>query len=126
MLGLTGSPGAGKSTWAAALVDSWGGASSAVLLPMDGFHLADVELRRRGLLERKGAPETFDAEGFKAVKEVVEAQIEEQSMPYFLSGMLYDDGVIDPRDTRTVLGICLSVIENQPWTGAAGYGVFRM
>lgn len=67
MLGLTGSPGAGKSTWAAALVDSWGGASSAVLLPMDGFHLADVELRRRGLLERKGAPETFDAEGYAAL-----------------------------------------------------------
>ncbi|WP_341241318.1 nucleoside/nucleotide kinase family protein [uncultured Nocardioides sp.] len=67
MLGLTGSPGAGKSTWAAALVDSWSGASSAVLLPMDGFHLADVELRRRGLLERKGAPETFDAEGYAAL-----------------------------------------------------------
>ena len=36
--------------------------------------------------------------------------VEEQSLPYFLSGMLYDDGVIDPRDTRTVLAICLSVI----------------
>ena len=40
--------------------------------------------------------------------------VEEQSLPFFLSGMLYDDGVIDPRDTRTVLGICLSVIENAP------------
>ena len=43
----------------------------------------------------------------------------------FLSGMLYDDGVIDPRDTRTVLGICLSVIENAPIRGAEGFGVFR-
>ena len=41
------------------------------------------------------------------------------------SGMLYDDGVIDPRDTRTVLAICLSVIENAPIRGAEGYGVFR-
>ncbi len=51
--------------------------------------------------------------------------MEEQTLPYFLSGMLYDDGVIDPRDTRTVLAICLSVIENAPIAGAEGYGVFR-
>jgi acetyl-CoA carboxylase carboxyltransferase component len=43
-----------------------------------------------------------------------------------LSGRLYDDGIIDPRDTRTVLGICLSVIDNQPIAGTRGYGVFRM
>lgn len=63
MLGLTGAPGAGKSTYAAALARAW----DAVVVPMDGFHLADVELRRRGLLERKGAPETFDAEGYAAL-----------------------------------------------------------
>ena len=47
------------------------------------------------------------------MREFVEPSVEEQSLPFFLSGMLYDDGVIDPRDTRTVLGICLSVIENR-------------
>jgi acyl-CoA carboxylase subunit beta len=46
-------------------------------------------------------------------------------MPYFLSGMLYDDGVIDPRDTRTVLGICLSVIETKAFEGTDRFGVFR-
>ncbi|MFP5309818.1 MAG: acyl-CoA carboxylase subunit beta, partial [Actinomycetes bacterium] len=56
----------------------------------------------------------------------VEAQVEEQSLPFFLSGMVYDDGVIDPRDTRTVLGICLSVIENAPIEGTDRFGVFRM
>jgi acyl-CoA carboxylase subunit beta len=40
--------------------------------------------------------------------------------------MLYDDGVIDPRDTRTVLGICLSVIDNQAFSGTDRFGVFRM
>ena len=60
------------------------------------------------------------------MREFVEASVEEQSLPFFLSGMLYDDGVIDPRDTRTVLGICLSVISKTTWTGAEGYGVFRM
>jgi acetyl-CoA carboxylase carboxyltransferase component len=54
-----------------------------------------------------------------------EARVEEQSLPNVLSGMLYDDGVIDPRDTRTVLAICLSVVENAPIRGADGYGVFR-
>ena len=56
---------------------------------------------------------------------MVEQMVEEQSLPYALSGMLYDDGVIDPRDTRTVLAICLSVIENAPIKGADGFGVFR-
>lgn len=44
----------------------------------------------------------------------------------FLSGRLYDDGVIDPRDTRTVLGMCLSAIHTAPVEGARGFGVFRM
>jgi acetyl-CoA carboxylase carboxyltransferase component len=43
-----------------------------------------------------------------------------------LSGMLYDDGVIDPRDTRTVLGMCLSAIANGPIKGTSNFGVFRM
>ncbi|WP_237089595.1 nucleoside/nucleotide kinase family protein [Nocardioides dokdonensis] len=63
MLGLTGAPGAGKSTLAARLAALTG----AAVVAMDGFHLADVELRRRGLLGRKGAPETFDAEGYAAL-----------------------------------------------------------
>lgn len=63
LLGITGAPGAGKSTLAAALAASYG----AVVVPMDGFHLADVELVRRGLLDRKGAPETFDVEGYVAL-----------------------------------------------------------
>ena len=63
LLGITGSPGAGKSTLAAFLAETCG----AVVVPMDGFHLADVELVRRGLLDRKGAPETFDGWGYAAL-----------------------------------------------------------
>ncbi|GAA4373560.1 carboxyl transferase domain-containing protein [Nocardioides caricicola] len=100
---------------------TWPSAKSAVMGPAQ---LAGVlEIVAQQSAEAKGQP--FDAEGFKGVKELVEAQIEEQSMPHFLSGMLYDDGVIDPRDTRTVLGICLSVIENQPIVGTDRFGVFR-
>ena len=63
VLGITGPPGAGKSTLAAALSEQAG----AVLVPMDGFHLADSELTRLGRAERKGAPDTFDAAGYVAL-----------------------------------------------------------
>ena len=59
LLGIAGAPGAGKTTLAASL--------GLPVVPMDGFHYADVELVRRGLLDRKGAPETFDAEGYAAL-----------------------------------------------------------
>ena len=101
---------------------TWPSAKSAVMGPAQ---LAGVlEIVAQQSAESKG--QTFDAEGFKGIKEVVEAQIEEQSLAHFLSGMLYDDGVIDPRDTRTVLGICLSVIDNQTYAGTDRFGVFRM
>ncbi|QLH23317.1 nucleoside/nucleotide kinase family protein [Streptomyces sp. Rer75] len=66
LLGIAGPPGAGKTTLAEYLVGALG-PDRAVLVPMDGFHLADVELRRLGLLGRKGAPETFDPYGFTAL-----------------------------------------------------------
>ncbi|MQX36551.1 nucleoside/nucleotide kinase family protein [Roseospira navarrensis] len=68
VVGLAGPPAAGKSTLAAALVARLnaapeGPAAPATLLPMDGFHLDNAVLRARGLLARKGAPQTFDADG---------------------------------------------------------------
>lgn len=65
LLGVTGAPGAGKSTLAAEVVRAVGPA--AVDVPMDGFHLAQAELVRLGRADRKGAPDTFDAAGFAAL-----------------------------------------------------------
>lgn len=65
VLGVCGPPGAGKSTLARALVRALG--TRAVVVPMDGFHLAQVELRRLGREDRKGAPDTFDAAGYVAL-----------------------------------------------------------
>ena len=65
LLGLVGPPGAGKSTLAAALQAEFAKASQVV--PMDGFHLANVELERLGRRDRKGAPDTFDAHGYVAL-----------------------------------------------------------
>ncbi|HET8595307.1 MAG TPA: nucleoside/nucleotide kinase family protein [Intrasporangium sp.] len=74
IVGLTGPPGAGKSTLAQGLVERLAAAPpeglgpyAAHLVPMDGFHLADVQLERLGLRDRKGAPETFDADGYVAL-----------------------------------------------------------
>ena len=65
LLGLVGAPGAGKSTLAAALLAEF--ADVAQVVPMDGFHLANVELERLGRRERKGAPDTFDSAGYVAL-----------------------------------------------------------
>jgi pantothenate kinase len=65
ILGIAGAPGAGKSTLAALVAAHLGG--QAVQVPMDGLHLADVELTRLGRRMRKGAPDTFDSFGYLAL-----------------------------------------------------------
>ncbi|CAN5419650.1 nucleoside/nucleotide kinase family protein [soil metagenome] len=75
LLGITGAPGAGKSTLAAAL--------GLPVVPMDGFHYADVELVRRGLRDRKGAPDTFDAPGYAALLARVAVGEEDVVAPAF-------------------------------------------
>lgn len=69
ILGIAGSPGAGKSTLAECLVRELNGTGTPWVahVPMDGFHLADAELDRLGRRDRKGAPDTFDAAGYAAL-----------------------------------------------------------
>src|SRR5690606_23856895 len=101
---------------------AWPSAKSAV---MGGAQLGGVlTIVQRGAAEAKGLP--FDEEAAAGLAAMVEAQIEAEAMPMFLSGRLFDDGIIDPRDTRTVLGMALSAIHNAPIQGAEGFGVFRM
>jgi acyl-CoA carboxylase subunit beta len=101
---------------------TWPSAKSAVMGPAQ---LAGVlSIVARAAAEAKG--KQYDEEADAGMREFVEQSVEEQSLPFFLSGMLYDDGVIDPRDTRTVLGICLSVIDNKAYAGTDRFGVFRM
>ena len=103
-------------------VFAWPSAKSAV---MGGAQLAGViSIVGRASAEARG--QAFDEEADAGMRAMVEAQIEAESLAIFMSGRLYDDGVIDPRDTRTVLGMALSAIHTAPVQGAEGFGVFRM
>lgn len=69
---------------------------------------------------------SFDEEEDARRRQAVEEQIERESDAFFMSGKNYDDGVIDPRDTRTVLAIALSAAHSNEVRGQRGFGVFRM
>ncbi|MDT4930360.1 MAG: acyl-CoA carboxylase subunit beta, partial [Pseudonocardiales bacterium] len=101
---------------------TWPNAKSAVMGPAQLAGVMTIVARQAA--EARG--QAFDEDGAAQMGAYVEAQIEEQSLAPFLSGMLYDDGIIDPRDTRTVLGIALSAVHTAPVAGANGYGVFRL
>jgi acetyl-CoA carboxylase carboxyltransferase component len=101
---------------------AWPNARSAVMGPAQLAGVLSIVGRQSAA--SKGVP--FDEAADEAMRALVEAQIESESLPLYLSSRLYDDGIIDPRDTRTVLGLCLSVIDSQATTGTRGYGVFRM
>ncbi|WP_431961915.1 acyl-CoA carboxylase subunit beta [Actinacidiphila sp. bgisy160] len=102
---------------------AWPSAKSAVMGPAQLAGVLSIVARQSAAA--RGLP--FDEEADAGLRAMVEQQIESESLPMFLSGRLYDDGVIDPRDTRTVLGVCLSAIHSAPVEGArGGFGVFRM
>ena len=98
---------------------------SAKIAVMGGKQIAGVmSMVRRGQALRKG--EEFDDEADAKIRDAVEASHDAGSIALEASGAISDDGIIDPRDTRTVLGICLSVVRKKPIEGADGYGVFRL
>jgi acetyl-CoA carboxylase carboxyltransferase component len=82
-----------------------------------------MEIIKREAAQKQGQP--VDEEKLAAMKKGLEAQITAESDPYFATARLWDDGLIDPRDTRTVLAIALSVIHNRPIDGTMEWGVFR-
>ncbi len=94
---------------------------------MGGKQLAGVlEIIQREAAAKRGAPITEEFEQkLKLGKMMIEAQIDKESDPYFATARLWDDGIIDPRDTRTVLAISLSAAYSRPFTGTTSWGVFR-
>jgi pantothenate kinase len=118
ILGLVGAPGAGKSTLATALAMQWPNVVQVV--PMDGFHLANIELQRLGRKQRKGAPDTFDAFGFiallkrlriQASDEVVYAPSYERSLEEGVAGAI----AVQPSTQLIVVEGNYLLLSDSPW-----------
>ncbi|AOW92006.1 nucleoside/nucleotide kinase family protein [Rhodococcus sp. WMMA185] len=117
LLGITGSPGAGKSTLSRALVASLG--EQAALVGMDGFHLANDELLRLGRRDRKGAPDTFDVDGYVALLK----RLRHQQSPVIYAPT-FDRGLEEPIGSAVAVytGVPLVVTEgNYLLTGSGGW-----
>jgi len=99
--------------WPNARISVMGGEQAAAVL-------ATV---RRDQMEQRG--EEWSADDEAAFTEPIREQYERQGHPYYATARLWDDGIIDPADTRTVLGLALSASANAP-LDPVGYGVFRM
>lgn len=118
LIAVSGPPGSGKSTFAAALAAALSG---AVLVPMDGFHLDDRLLIPAGLRAVKGAPETFDAEGFVAMirrlraGEALYYPVFDRSREIAIAGA----GYIDARTGPIVVEGNYLLLDQDPWRALA-------
>jgi acetyl-CoA carboxylase carboxyltransferase component len=83
-----------------------------------------MSILARQSAERGGRP--FDEAADRAMRQAVEGQIEKESTALFNTGLLYDDGILDPRDTRAALGIALSACHSGEVKGTSSFGVFRI
>jgi acetyl-CoA carboxylase carboxyltransferase component len=91
---------------------------------MGSEQLAGVlEIIQREAAARKG--EAIDERQLEVAKTVLQAQMTKEADPYFATARLWDDGIIDPRDTRTVVALALSAIANGEVSGTTSWGVFR-
>jgi acyl-CoA carboxylase subunit beta len=101
---------------------AWANARLAVMGAQQLAGVLSIVARQAAL--SRGAE--FDAAEDDRRRAQIEDQIERESHAFFVTARIYDDGVIDPRDTRTVLGMALSAAHSGPVEGRRGFGVFRM
>ena len=122
IVAIAGPPGAGKSTVADELVGLLP-AGSAAVVPMDGFHYDDAVLTAKGLRQRKGAPETFDVDGYEALLKRLRAADADVAIPVFDRAIELSRAAaaIVTRDVKFILteGNYL-LLDEEPWSRLAG------
>jgi acetyl-CoA carboxylase carboxyltransferase component len=100
---------------------TWPGHKIAV---MGGRQMAGVlDIIKREAAEKKG--EAVDEDQLLLLRTIIERQIDDQSDALFATARLWDDGIIDPRDTREVLGLALATAHHAPVEGTMAWGVYR-
>jgi acetyl-CoA carboxylase carboxyltransferase component len=104
------------------LMFAWPNSKLAVMGPQQLAGVMSIVARQSAA----NAGREFDEEADAKQRAAVEDQIERESHSFFVTSKIYDDGIIDPRDTRTVLGIALSAVHSNVVQGRKGFGVFRM
>ncbi|MGH8998461.1 MAG: carboxyl transferase domain-containing protein, partial [Acidimicrobiia bacterium] len=101
---------------------AWPNAKTAVMGPEQLAGVLSIVARQAAA----AAGRPFDEEEDTKRRRATEAKIEAESLAVYLSARLHDDGIIDPRDTRDVLGMALSACHSNVVSGRRGFGVFRM
>jgi acetyl-CoA carboxylase carboxyltransferase component len=101
---------------------TWPGAKVAVMGPTQLAGVLSIVARQAA--EAAGKP--FSEEDDAVRRQLVEGQIEREQTALFMTGKCYDDGIIDPRETRTALGLALSAVHSQSVESRRAFGVFRM
>jgi pantothenate kinase len=124
ILGITGYPGAGKSTVSSSLVNGVNArikGDSAMVVPMDGYHFSNEKLQEMNLSDLKGIPETFDAQAFIALLERLRKDTDKNVYcPLFdrsIEASIQDAIVIEPRHKLCVVEGNYLLLNKEPWTG---------
>ena len=103
-------------------VFSWPNHRIAVMGPKQLAGVLTIVARQK----TEAAGQVFDEAAFAPIRDAFEQQVESEATALFATGRLWDDGIIDPRDTRTVLTLALSAVHSAPVVGSDSFGVFRM
>ena len=122
LIGLIGKPGAGKSTLSSYLIKNLPKETTA-LVPMDGYHLSNAQLKILGRTDRKGAPDTFDANGYvELLKRIKSNMNDEIYFPIFhreIEESIAAEGVVHPETTLVLTEGNYLLVESDGWAGVA-------